>query len=255
MSKNDNPKLIFKPKLNTDTIQNKWNKAIEKGLKSVANRVIAATLPYSIQEARTKSPSRVLTKKPLNALKKRIQGDISGKIQSAFVGKDGESMIDIKGDSYMPFIVPRGKQKPTFLVTNTNLLLNHLKNNTKVTNSKKVMTRYMKKGASIIWTTKETINDLVKRLQARVGNFISGWDKLAQKIGNKTLQKLLSGQDVDKDGEASLSVSNKGVRLEAANYNVPKNKQSYGDLVEDNIERWTTYAIKNELKYINRNKR
>jgi hypothetical protein len=261
--------LKMKTILNEKLIEDTLNNAVKKGLITVANRAIVSTLPLTIKDAKGQSPSRALKKTAINKLKARIKGDIMGDgkvgsgIASATVGGDGDAMIDIKGGGYMPFVVQaktkkgKGKKKkknkepltPRFLVTNAQLLLNHIMNNTRKKGSNKPMVRFIKKGANYCWTTLDTVNNVVKLLQARAGNFLSGWKNLASTVGNKKLASLLQGGNHDGEGDAELEIKKNSIHLSASNEAVPPTKQGYASMVESHIQRWANEAIRNELKY------
>lgn len=252
-----------------DVIQATLNEAVAKGLKIVANRAIVSTLPYTIKDAKGKSPTSAMKKSAINKLKARIKGDIMGDgkvgsgIASATVGGDGDAMIDMKGGGYMPFVVQsktkkgKGKKKkkykepltPRYLVSNAQLLLNHIYNNTRKKGSGKPMVRFIKKGANYCWTTLTTIQSVVSLLQKRAGNFLSGWEKLAAAVGNKKLSSVLAGGSHDGGGDAELKLTNNSVRLSAYNDAVPPTKQGYASMVESHIQRWANEAIRNELSY------
>lgn len=253
-----------------DGIQAVINDAIAKGLKTVANRAIVSTLPLTIKDAMGKSPSSALKKQPINKLKARIKGDIMGDgklgsgIATAIVGGDGDAMIDMQGGGYMPFVVQRtknstrGRKKkknnkqtilPRYLVSSANMLLNHIYNNTRKKGSNKPMSRFIKSGAKYVWTTVDTIKQVVELLQKRAGNFLSGWKQLASKVGNKKLNTILAGGQHDNSGYGDLSITENKVTLNAGNESVPPYKQGYANMVESHIERWTRESVKNELTY------
>lgn len=257
-------------KLNTlvkaDGIVEVINNAVKKGVIAASNRAIATTLPLTIKNAMGKSPSKAINKTAINKLKARIKGDIMGDgklgsgISTAIVGGDGDAMIDIEGKGYMPFVVQkpvRGRKKkgkttirqPRFLVSNANLLLNHIYNNTRKKGSNKPMVRYIKKGATYVWTTLDAIKNVVEMLQKRAGNFLSGWKQLASKVGNKKLNTILAGGEHDNDGSAELTVTNNKVILHAENASVPPYKDNYASMVESHFPRWAMEGVRNELKY------
>lgn len=258
--------LKLKTMVNSDYVQDTINQAVAKGLKIVANRAIVSTLPYTLKDAKGKSPTAAMKKGALNKLKARIKGDIMGDgkvgsgIATATLGNDNEAMIDMKGGGYMPFVVQKPIRKnakrknviqksPRFLVTNSNLLLNHIYNNTTKRGSKKPMVRFIKKGASYCWTTVQAIKGVVALLQARVGNFLSGWSELADQVGNKKLNSILGNGNHDGDGDAELKLTKNSVHLSATNNAVPPTKQGYANMVESHVERWANESIRNELKY------
>lgn len=257
-------------KINTlvkaDGIVEVINNAVKKGVIAASNRAIATTLPLTIKNAMGKSPSQAINKTAINKLKARIKGDIMGdgklgsSIATATVGGDGDAMINIEGKGYMPFVVQkpvRGRKKkgkttirqPRYLVSNANLLLNHIYNNTRKKSSNKPMVRYIKKGATYVWTTLDTIKNVVEMLQKRAGNFLSGWRNLAAKVGNKKLDTILAGGEHDNEGSAELTVTNNKVILEAENASVPPYKDKYASMVESHFSRWAMEGVRNELHY------
>lgn len=268
--------LNLKTVIQSDYVQEVINNAIAKALKTVANRAIVSTLPFTLKDAKGKSPSSALKKGAINKLKARIKGDIMGDgklgsgIRVADVGGDGDAMINMEGGGYMPFVVQRKKKSsnknylkkkkkkskkkkeivpPRYLVMNANLLLNHIYNNTIRRGSGKPMVRFIKQGATYVWTTPETVKNVVSMLQARAGNFLSGWQRLAEIVGNKKFGTILSGGNHDGEGDAELAITQKGVKLFAMNESVPKVKSGYASMVESHIPRWTQESINNELKY------
>lgn len=261
-----NASLKMNTLVKADGIVEVINNAIKKGVISASNRAIASTLPYTIKDAKGKSPSRAIKKSAINKLKARIKGDIMGDgklgsgIATATVGGDGDAMIDIEGGGYMPFVVQKpvkGRKKkgkatirqPRFLVSNANLLLNHIYNNTRKKGSNKPMARFIKSGAKYVWTTIDTIKNVVEMLQKRAGNFLSGFKALAVKVGNKKLDSVLSGGEHDNDGTAELTVTNNKITLDAENASVPPYKDKYASMVESNFARWCNEGVRNELKY------
>lgn len=259
--------LNLKTVVQSDYVQEVINNAIAKALKTVANRAIVSTLPFTLKDAKGKSPSQALKKSAINKLKARIKGDIMGDgklgsgIRVATVGGDGDAMINMEGGGYMPFVVQRKEKKkkkskkirrieePRYLVSSAQLLLNHIKNNTIRKGSGKPMVRFIKQGARYVWTTPETVKNVVSLLQARAGNFLSGWTRLADAVGNKKFGSIISDGNHDAAGDAELEITSDGVKLFAMNESVPKYKKNYASMVESHIPRWTKESINNEIKY------
>lgn len=259
--------LTGKITIDEDPIVNAIKEASAKALKGVTNRVLAVTLPNVNNPSERKAPSKSIKKGPLNALKKRIKYNIIGDGREGSGLRAGTPIATgsydpdkVEGRSYMPFIVvkttkgrkKKGHKEPQLkgLINSPTALVSHILANTRLTMKNNKAIRVIRKGATVVWTTKAVAKQAADILAARAGNMLSGWTRLATQSGSAALSNLLGSQKTSNRGEAVLKTTGEKIRLIASNAEVPPHKSGYmSAMIDRNLARWVTWSIENELQY------
>lgn len=239
-------------------------KAIEKGMKATANRVFSHTLPN--RQFENIRASKALNKKGINALKDRIKTNIVGNgkvgqgIATAHQGYNGKPIREtVDGNvgvglyvrktattkqgrkHYAKFPVERSPQG----------VLSYIKTNTEIKDKNGTARRVKTKKGVFLFATRSAIMGAVKMLQKRAGQLLSGWSRLANLTQNTKLAGILSGQNVDGSGDATMTINDTGVKLTARDNAVAPAKESYQQkIIDDKLPEWVSYLVDNEVKHI-----
>lgn len=244
--------------------------AYKRAGQIVANLLVSSTLPNTPQSRFLSGGGGRNTpnKKEVNELKKRIRKTISGKIPNAVPDYKGRPVLagpnKIQNGSSVPVVTERklrGRRSRTRKlnkpdrVLNAEEILKYIRDNTYMMAKKKAVTRRMNHGTALAWTTKADLKQASKALERRAGNFIFGWNSLAEAVGGRAVKAgtLNDGKYDSPGGAGSFSSDPENDRFyfDGVNTNVPKFKQRYMETVIDaNTEKWVDIALVTAFKEI-----
>lgn len=231
-------------------------------MQSVTNKIVSRSLPNN---NRSGDKPR---KQNLKALRDRIKQQLTndGNPLTAPPNDNGTPIMSkATGESTMPVLViksfrgrPRKGRKlcKPDRVLGVAALQQHVLNSTLIKAKKGVAVRVKKQGSKLAWTTKATLNQLVREIQKRAGFNIYGWTALADKVASNAVKNSMSaGQSFSSPGSASISPATMTridrLNFKASNPNSPREETGYQQrCIDKYMPRWVETAIKRELKFL-----
>lgn len=244
--------------------------AYKRAGQIVANLLVSSTLPNTPQSRFLSGGTGRNTpnKKEVTRLKQRIRKTISGKIPDAVPDAKGRPVLagpnKIRNGSSVPVVTERklrGRRSRTRRVNKPDRVLNageilqYIRDNTYMIAKKKAVTRRMNNYTSLAWTTKADLKQASNALEKRAGNFIFGWNSLAEAVGGRAVKAgTQDGGKYDSPGGTSslhIDPDNDYMYMDGTNTNVPKFKERYMETVIDaNTEKWVDIALDIAFKEI-----
>lgn len=254
----------------------------KRAMQMVLNMVVGVTLPNnpnSFSTGKSTPGSYRPNKQQLKKLEDRMSKDFpySKKFPEAFPNAHGRPIL--KGDRGLvrggPFNVAtprkfRGRPKKGRKVNTpdrvlgTDQLRKWVDEQSTFIEKNHTVRRIRKDSrAPWVWTTKAALKAVSKDLTLRAGNFIHGWDAIAQKVGSNAVKNATrSGGKYDAArGENSFEVAamNNGEwSLTAENLNAPAAKDFTRDkrvyvqkVIDSQIERWVAKSYDKALREVN----
>lgn len=254
-------KVEVNEKAISDAIRAITQNSMKHIMQTVANKIVARTLPNNPQSG--KSP----TKKGVNNLRRRIKENIANSdFLQAFPNNEGKPIWSkVEGHTAIPAIVVkkyRGRPSKGRKINqpdriySADELVKHIRDNTKMVRKKGAAMRVRNGKSKFVWTTKAHLQAAMRKFQARAGNTIFGWSPLAELVGSAAMRKSLNDGNFDKPGGAAKYTpaefrSIDEIRLSAVDANAPKEIVNYNQrCIDSMMPQWVNSAIRSELKFI-----
>lgn len=176
---------------------------VDSYFHTVLNATLVSVVRVTIPGTISKSPTGVKkpTKEDVRVLAKRIHGNIlgTGVLPSAVPNAAGRP-VRIEWEAGSPnnlaMVVPRGQVKGVRVLRSEAEVLEHLKANTVFRRPKggTAKLRVKKKGARTAFVSASAWRAAARRLQARAGNFVAGWQAAGQAAGSTAVERTVQAR-------------------------------------------------------------